>query len=313
MPKLNNAGKIMVFFQMCAVVRDFEAEIKLFKGEIQRLSSEVKAKDEENKQIKNEKEALSKDLETKTRTFNEERQSLNNTIRAKNAEIENLRKKKDTINILCVFPERALGRLSFLNLGFIDKLNNENQLCTIKRQLITDTALREIIDNVKGDYINEFDILLIGLCDSSGSYSSQNPNGLTNASSQGKIMEFHRRGGKILLLHDAMEYFDCITQITGRKSNLSFKGSSSVRFIPSSHVLMTTPFSIGSRSSIAFSHQGFRFANLTPVIAFEGVNETYYQENLSKRVALCEVGHSGTMNNYEERLLYNIIYRLYKC
>lgn len=336
---------------MSTVTRDFESEIKCFKEEIQRLRNTIKAKDEENKKIKDEKDALKKDLETKISDLNREKLMLSNAIKGKegeneqikneknaltkyleskisdldgeklnlrvelevkNAEIEKLKKKKDVINILCVFPEMAVGQRPIINLDFIDRINNENQLCTIKRQLISDSALREIVDNVKGDYINEFDILLIGLCDSSGHFSSKNPRGFRSPNSIDKLMNFHNFGGKILLLHDAMEYFDCFTRIIGGKTRAKNILSSSVKFIPSHHQLMTTPFGVGSQFSVAHTHQTFRFPNMKPVIAFEGVDEIYFQENLSERIALCEAGHSGTMSKYEQYLFYNIIYYLYK-
>ena len=227
-------------------------------------------------------------------------------------ENEMMKKNKDRIDVLWVYPELRINKVVGPN--FIEKLNKENHECEIKVQLISDRSLRQILEKIDDCYFEKFHILVMGSCDASGYYFySNSENGLTEELATEKIMTFHKNGGKILLLHDAMFKLNFFDQILDGKEEFEHSFGKNVSFIADDHPLMKIPFEIPHDSSVAKTHQSYRYSKAKPIIKFSTKNEEYYyQEIEERRIAICEAMHSPSINGFEEKLIYNIIYRIFK-
>ena len=241
----------------------------------------------------------------------EEFKSKESIIEELKKEIKTLKQKKESIDVLWIYPEPGLQFV--ISPDFIEKLNKENDICEIKVQLTSDRTLKQILEAIDDDYLHKFDVLVIGSCDNAGYlYYKNRKEGLTAELVNEKFTDFQKKGGKILFIHDCMCYNDFFDEIIGEKEHIESTLQTEVQFMQDDHPLMKKPFQLPRESSVAPSHQTFRIYDAMPVINFAPEDyEYYYQENQKRRYAVCEAMHSTYINGFEEKLIYNIIYRIF--
>lgn len=214
------------------------------------------------------------------------------------------------INVLIIIiGEHAIAPTwKNIDFTFIDYLNgnDENRNYRIHYKTILNTKF-----NTKSGYMNLFDVVVIGGCDS---YSAFKP-GIKKQ----EIDEYHNKGGIILLLHDVVygemgEILKPLVGLMGYTKQISERGCSNEVHLKEScdkKDVLSVPFKIESPIKVALTHRTPEYADPNYYVLVDENNLYYYVENLDEHVADCIMGHSHDIKESEQKLFYNLICHLY--
>ena len=222
--------------------------------------------------------------------------------------------EKKYIQILCIYPKVAISGCYEVFSPELLNLDKENKKYIIKATSLSDVSFRKCIE-IKKDFLSSYKVVLIGFCNASHQLFMK-----TNSFDEEAkecFIEYHKKGGKIVLLHDCFysppqsSIFYSFKDLLGDIQIIkNYEYQDSVQLLPDGE-LLNEPFSIKSAFTICESHPTYTYSNMTPLVAYNR-SGIYCQRTKDEHesIYICEAYHSGYVTEMEEKLLYNIIVRM---
>lgn len=299
-------------------LNDIKHKIEQEKSVLEKTNQESEQKRNELKEInlkieqdKTVLENTKREAEQKEREVNEIKLKIEqNTEKLSQLSIQNM---KRNIKVLYI----TVKNQTVVNFNFLNSLNTQNQEFNIQLIQLYEDDFMNII-KYQSQYLDVYDIVFIGGRDCYPSYSNLTQDVISNF-----IYKYHQNGGIILFLHTLIydKYVNMFQQLTNL---LGFRGVkqcgwhnmySDVQFNVNSRKndIISLPFSfVNKQIGVASTHINAQFNSNYTVLYHDNIDNPYYSENIESRIANCEIGHSTSINQDEQKLFYNIICHLYR-
>lgn len=76
--------------------------------------------------------------------------------------------------------------------------------------------------------------------------------------------------------------------------------------------IFSMPFEIDNNFIVAPTHQTPEYNSKYSILYDSDKNNHYYSENLDENIADCQMGHTNTITESEQKFFYNVVCHLYK-